>query len=90
MGLCTPSAPIKRLELMAEDIADDPLQPHEPHGERIGLVIGNRGHRQTNHNPSSRIEFSRGQNNQRVDVLHFPASLGIAVNPIHVSPVRAP
>src|SRR5882724_9996065 len=83
-------SPVKRLGLMAEYVASSTPWPAELHRERIGFVVRSRRHRQTDHDARPGIEFSRRQHDQRVHIPHLAASLRIAINPYHVTPVRAP
>ena len=75
---------------MAEDEAAHAFRAGELDGERIGFVIGGSGHRQSDNDSGSFVEFARRQHDQRVYIPHVATRLRVAVNPNHVSPIGAP
>src|SRR5665213_4159768 len=90
MRLRVSGSPIERLRLMAKDVTGDAFRSRKVYREWIRFVVESRGHRQTNHNPGSCIEFERRQHDQRVSVFHFATGLRLEINPNHVAAVRAP
>src|SRR6266513_2023813 len=89
-GLAARALQIKRLRLMAEDIAHCALRTYETNRERVGLVVARRRHRQTYRDAGAHIEFPRRQHQQGMYVLHLPPDLRTAVDPDHVTATRTP
>src|SRR5215216_6762157 len=75
---------------MSENIAGDAFRPDELYSERVCVVERSRGHSQTDHDAGALIERLRRKYQQRMEVLHFPASLGIAVDPDHIAAIWRP
>src|SRR5882757_23681 len=75
---------------MAENVTRHASRAIELHREWVGVIVGGRRHRQPDHDPGPFVEYPWGENGERVHVLHLAASLRIAINPDHVTPIRAP
>src|ERR1700722_706928 len=75
---------------MAENIAGRLFWAPEFHGERICFVERGCRHRQPDDDSGPLVEFPRGKNEQRMDILHLPAGLKIAIDPDHVATVGTP
>src|ERR1700687_288554 len=75
---------------MTQDVTSDSSGAFDLYGERISVVVLSRRHRQANHKPGAFVEFPRRENNERVHVLHLAAGLWVAINPDHVTALRAP
>jgi hypothetical protein len=56
----------RKTSVDGQGLTGDAFWSSELHREWIRFVVGSCGHRQTNHNPDSCIEFERRQHDQRV------------------------